>query len=81
MILWPKLGLSTVDCMGKPFWDPDADKALIDGLRKDLDTKITIKEIDAFINDPEFARMVVQEFVLLIKSKKGGDINGGLLKS
>ena len=60
VILWPKLGLSTVDCTGKPFWDPDADKALLESLRKHLDPKIPIKEITAFINDHEFAKAVVE---------------------
>lgn len=59
-ILWPGMGLSSVDRRGKPFWDPDADRALLDGLRSSLDPGIPIKEIDAFINDRDFAKAVVE---------------------
>lgn len=60
VILWPKQGLSTLDCTGKPFWDQNADRALLEGLKKVLDPRIPIKEVDAFINDQEFARVVVE---------------------
>jgi len=60
VILWPGLGLSSVDRVGKPFWDPDADRAFLEGLRSNLDPRIPIKEVDAFINDRDFAGMVVE---------------------
>ena len=60
VVLWPQLGLSTVDCIGKPFWDTDADKAFLKGLRKHLDPKISIREINAHINDRSFAKAVVE---------------------
>jgi uncharacterized protein (UPF0261 family) len=60
VIMWPKLGLSTVDRRGKPFWDPDADRTLIESLREHLDPKISIREVDAYINDRDFAKTVVE---------------------
>jgi uncharacterized protein (UPF0261 family) len=60
VIMWPKLGLSTVDRMGKPFWDPDADRALLESLREHLVPKIPIREVDAYINDYDFAKTVVE---------------------
>jgi len=67
VILWPRLGLSSVDCMGKPFWEPDADKALIKSLREHLNTSVSIKEVNAFVNDNTFANAVVDEFYHLLK--------------
>ncbi len=71
VILWPNLGLSSVDSPGKPFWDPDADGALLESLREHLDQKIPLKEVNAFINDPEFARAVVLESRSLMQNANG----------
>jgi uncharacterized protein (UPF0261 family) len=60
VIMWPKLGLSTVDRRGKPFWDPDADRALLESMKEHLDPKIPIREVDAHINDSDFAKTVVE---------------------
>ncbi|MBW2093861.1 MAG: Tm-1-like ATP-binding domain-containing protein [Deltaproteobacteria bacterium] len=67
-ILWPKSGLSTVDRMGKPFWDPGADSALLEGLKSCLDPKIPIREMDAHINDRDFATAVTEISMALIKN-------------
>ena len=62
IILWPKKGLSTLDHSGKPFWDPEADMALIKSLKRHLDPHIPVIESDAYINDPEFAQTVFMAF-------------------
>jgi uncharacterized protein (UPF0261 family) len=61
-VLWPKGGLSTLDCPGRPYWDPKADMALLKSLKKNLDVRILLIEIDSYINEPEFAQAVFQEF-------------------
>ena len=61
-LLWPKKGLSTLDSKGKPFWDPEADRALIESLKKNLDARIPIIESDTYINNLEFAHVVFQAF-------------------
>lgn len=65
--LWPKMGLSTLDRQGKPYWNPEADKALLKSLRKNLDDSIPLVELDSYINDDKFAKEVVSEFVKLPK--------------
>lgn len=40
-------------------YDPDSDQAFIQGLKENLDTEISIIEIDTHINTPEFAMSVV----------------------
>ncbi|MBW2003165.1 MAG: Tm-1-like ATP-binding domain-containing protein [Deltaproteobacteria bacterium] len=62
IVLWPKKGLSTLDHSGKPFWDPEADMALIKSLKRHLDPLIPVIESDAYINDPEFAQTVFMAF-------------------
>jgi len=70
VILWPKLGLSSVDRMGKPFWHPDADSALLEGIKSHLDPNIPIREVDAYINDYDFAKTVVEMLKLGILDAK-----------
>jgi uncharacterized protein (UPF0261 family) len=62
VVLWPKRGLSTLDKEGKPFWDPEADRALLGALKRHLDSRIPIIESEAYINDPEFAHAVFMAF-------------------
>jgi len=54
-VLLPLGGLSMIDAPGAPFWWPEADKALFDSLKERLRPDIPVIEIDANVNDPEFA--------------------------
>ncbi len=51
----PLAGVSLIDTEGQPFHDPEADKALFEALRENLDDKVEVRELDTDINDPEFA--------------------------
>ncbi|MBW1733359.1 MAG: Tm-1-like ATP-binding domain-containing protein [Deltaproteobacteria bacterium] len=62
MVVWPKVGLSTLDRRGKPYWDPRADEALFSTLGGNLDDRIPMFQLDSHIND-EFAERVVDEFL------------------
>jgi len=62
VVLWPKNGLSTLDRKGRPFWDPEADMALLKVLKRHLDPHIAVIESDAYINDPDFAQVVFMAF-------------------
>lgn len=63
-VLVPTRGFSAWDQKGKVFYDPYADKVFIDSLKSMLDPRITVKEIDAHINDTKFADEVVSEFIV-----------------
>ena len=67
VVLWPEKGLSTLDCRGRPFWDPKADRALLKTLKRYLDTRIPLIESDAYINDPDFAQAVFMAFEKIAK--------------
>ncbi len=59
--LLPLQGVSAIDMVGKPFHDPVADAALFDAIRKGWHPAPNRKliEIDAHINDAEFANAAV----------------------
>lgn len=67
-VLIPIRGFSSIDCEGNDFYDPVADKAFIDSLKSSLKEAIEVKEIDAHINDDEFAQVVANEFIDIIKA-------------
>ena len=54
-ILLPLRGVSMLDSEGGDFWDPEADEACFDAIRRDLNPSIPVIKMDHNINDPEFA--------------------------
>jgi uncharacterized protein (UPF0261 family) len=71
VVLLPRKGLSTLDRKEKPFWDPEADKVLFDTLKKYLHPGIPLIDLDAYINDPEFAQQIFTAFEGIQKVEKG----------
>jgi uncharacterized protein (UPF0261 family) len=62
-VLIPIQGFSAMDREGCVLYDPEADKAFVVSLKNFLRQDIELKEIDAHINDDEFAEAVVDEFI------------------
>jgi uncharacterized protein (UPF0261 family) len=54
-VVIPLGGVSMIDAPGKPFWWPEADRALFDALKAGLRKDIPVVELDCNINDPPFA--------------------------
>jgi uncharacterized protein (UPF0261 family) len=63
-ILIPEKGISALDALGQPFHDPEADAALFDELESSVNTgpDRLIRRLPMHINEPEFARALVEEF-------------------
>jgi uncharacterized protein (UPF0261 family) len=59
-ILLPLKGVSMLDSPGNPYWDPGADAACYNAIKRDLESGIPLVELDANINDPEFADAAVE---------------------
>jgi uncharacterized protein (UPF0261 family) len=51
----PLGGVSMIDVPGQPFYDREADEALLAGLRETLDGQVEVREREEEINDPVFA--------------------------
>lgn len=62
--LLPLGGVSALDAPGQAFWDPAADAALFDALRRDFraTSERRLVEVPAHVNDPAFAAEVVRQF-------------------
>jgi uncharacterized protein (UPF0261 family) len=52
----PMRGLSAISIEGGPFHDPEADRALVQGLRETLADTVELHTLDLGLNDSEFAR-------------------------
>ena len=62
----PLNGVSVIAAPGQPFYWPEADDALFRSIKKTLRPGIPLHEIDANINDPEFAEAVAHGLLELI---------------
>jgi uncharacterized protein (UPF0261 family) len=67
-LVLPLQGVSAIDAPGQPFHDPEADAALFDSLRRHVDGRVRLFEVDAHINDPAFARVLVDTYRMLTES-------------
>lgn len=68
VLLIPLRGVSMIDSPGQPFHDPDADRALFDVLRSSVGPHVRVRELDAHINDREFAHALADELLAMMKS-------------
>jgi uncharacterized protein (UPF0261 family) len=59
-ILLPLKGVSQLDSPGNPYWDPAADAACYQAIKDNLKRDILVIEMDANVNDPEFADRAVE---------------------
>ncbi|KAF8136518.1 hypothetical protein EV363DRAFT_1428901 [Boletus edulis] len=66
-VLLPLRGFSGIDKDGGPFWDVEADGALLDALRS-AGLECPVKELDTDINGPSFAVAAVSSLHRLIQS-------------
>jgi len=65
----PLRGVSMIDAEGGPFWSPEADAALFDAIRADLDrSHVELVELDLHINDPAFADAMADRLLASLAS-------------
>ena len=53
-----------------PLYDPEADKAFVQGLKTQLDPRISIIDLDLHLNTHEFAQEAVNRFLKLYEGNK-----------
>ncbi len=66
-VLLPLRGVSAIDREGQPFDDPEARRALFEGIRAHLRGKKLV-ELDLHLNDLEFADAAAREILLLMRA-------------
>jgi uncharacterized protein (UPF0261 family) len=66
-VVCPTGGFSLADVPGGDLWDPEADAAFIESLRAALPSEIPFEEVDAHVDDPDFADLVVDRYLTLAK--------------
>lgn len=66
-VILPMKGVSMLDSEGERFWDPEADAACFDAIRKNLKPGIPVIEMANNINDPEFSAKVAETLLAMLK--------------
>jgi len=66
-VVIPMKGFSAVDKQGQHFYDPKADAAFARTIKDTVEKKVLIVEVDAHVNDAQFARRVVDIFDKMLK--------------
>jgi len=69
-VLFPLRGLSMYDKMGEPLYDPKGDYAFLEALKANLKPSIELIEVDAHINDPEFAEKCARSLLELLRDSQ-----------
>lgn len=69
VLMLPLKGVSAIDAEGKPFYWPEADKALFDAIRANISSNVELVELDLHINDPAFAAALAERLLKLMSVK------------
>ncbi|MGH3193811.1 MAG: Tm-1-like ATP-binding domain-containing protein [Streptosporangiaceae bacterium] len=66
-VLLPLRGVSMLDSPGGAFWDPAADRACYQAIRSHLKQSVPVEEIDANVNDLQFAHRAADLLLAMIR--------------
>ncbi len=69
-VLIPLKGWSSLDREGGPLYDPDANQAFVDTLKKHLKSDVPVVEVDLHLNTPEFGKEAVELFHKIFRQRK-----------
>ena len=69
VVVVPNQGFSPTDRRGKALYDPEADKAFVEALKRSLKPSIRIIEVDAHINDELFSKRAVDSLCELMQKR------------
>ncbi|MCB1228392.1 MAG: Tm-1-like ATP-binding domain-containing protein [Verrucomicrobiales bacterium] len=68
-VLLPLRAISVISAEGQPFHDPAADAALFAAIKAHLKPEVALVEVDATINDAEFAQTCAAELLRLMADR------------
>ena len=66
----PLKGVSMIAVEGQPFYDPEADAALFGAIRDHLPDTVDLVEMDCDINDPAFAKAMVERLTAYMRASE-----------
>ncbi len=66
LVIIPLRGFSTIDEKDSPFFDPDADRAFVEGLGEHIRKDIEVLKLDYHINDDRFAEETAKQFIQMM---------------
>ena len=66
-VVVPLLGFSLADAEGGDLWDPEADAAFVESLRDALRPDIPFEQVDAHVDDPDFAELVADRYMTILE--------------
>jgi len=69
----PLRGVSAISVEGGPFFDAEADAALLAGLRETIHPSVEVHEVDADVNDPAFAVAMAARLDEFLIGQQGKD--------
>ncbi len=69
-VLLPLRGVSAIDAEGKSFDWPEARQRLFQAIRENLSPQVELVELDAHINDPQFAEAAAAKLLELMSKKQ-----------
>ena len=69
-LLFPCGGLSSIDRPGNIFYYPEANKALFDALKKNLNSKIELLVDEHHLDDPQFAQRAADIFLSMMNQSQ-----------
>ena len=70
-LLFPCGGLSSIDRPGNIFYYPEANKALFDALKKNLNSNIELLVDEHHLDDPQFAQRAADIFLSMMNQSQG----------
>lgn len=65
-VVLPRKGISQIDEEGDVFYEPNADNALFESIKKNVNPNISVFEVDAHINDEVFSKVLVDQLLKII---------------
>jgi uncharacterized protein (UPF0261 family) len=68
ILLIPTRGWSTADAPGSAAYDPEEDRVFTETLRQQCKPEITIQTVEAYLNDPDFARTAVEAMIKVLRT-------------
>lgn len=66
-ILLPARGVSQIDAQGSVFFHPEINRVLFDTIKKHSKKTVNVIEVDAHINDEEFAAIAVKALLAMVR--------------